>query len=267
MKIVDCFIFYNELEMLKYRLELLYDLVDYFVLVESRYTHTGIVKELYYKDNIEMFEKYNDKIIHIVENTAPYMYPNINISENQQWINENYHRNCIKKGLEQLLLKEEDVFIIADLDEIPDPEVLKKVKNNEINVTVNSLEQDLYYYNLNSKLNIKWYHPKILSYKSFKELKLECTEIRMQFYSIIFNGGWHLSYFGDKYFIKNKLNNFVHQEFNTPEFNEVDSIEDKLLKGVDLFNRENITFQRISVNDNTYLPPDYETKLAKYVLF
>ena len=190
MKIVDCFLFYNELEMLKYRLELLYDFVDYFVLVESRYTFTGILKDLYYKDNIEMFEKYNDKIIHIVENTAPYMYPNINISENQQWINENYHRNCIKKGLEQLLLKEEDVFIIADLDEIPDPEVLKKVKNNEIIVTLNSLEQDLYYYNLNSKLNIKWYQPKILSYKSFKELKLECCEIRVQFNSIIFNGGF-----------------------------------------------------------------------------
>ena len=153
------------------------------------------------------------------------------------------------------------------MDEIPDPEVLKKVKNNEINVTVNSLEQDMYYYNLNSKQIEKWYHPKILSYKSFKELKLECSEIRMHFYSIIFNGGWHLSYFGDKYFIKNKLNNFSHQEFNIPEFNEVDFIEDKILKGTDLFNREHIPFQRISVKDNTYLPPDYETKLAKYVLF
>jgi len=36
MKIVDCFIFYNEIELLTYRLNLLKNSVDYFVLIESR---------------------------------------------------------------------------------------------------------------------------------------------------------------------------------------------------------------------------------------
>lgn len=46
IKIIDCFIFYNELELLKYRLDILYDIVDYFIIVESKYTHTGKEKKI-----------------------------------------------------------------------------------------------------------------------------------------------------------------------------------------------------------------------------
>jgi beta-1,4-mannosyl-glycoprotein beta-1,4-N-acetylglucosaminyltransferase len=44
-KIVDCFIFHNELDMLKFRLKELYDVVDYFVLVESTKTFTNADKK------------------------------------------------------------------------------------------------------------------------------------------------------------------------------------------------------------------------------
>lgn len=43
MKIIDCFIFYNELDLLTYRFNLLNDIVDYFIIVES--THTFVGKE------------------------------------------------------------------------------------------------------------------------------------------------------------------------------------------------------------------------------
>ena len=61
MKVLDCFIFYNELCMLEYRLNILNDYVDYFVLVESTHTHVGKEKELYYANNKQMFEKFNNK--------------------------------------------------------------------------------------------------------------------------------------------------------------------------------------------------------------
>ena len=64
MKIIDSFIFYNELDMLKYRLSLLNDYVDYFVLVESNYTHSGKLKELFYEKNKELFAEFNHKIVH-----------------------------------------------------------------------------------------------------------------------------------------------------------------------------------------------------------
>ena len=46
LKIIDCFIFYNELELLKYRINILNNIVDYFVIIES--THTFIGKEKNY---------------------------------------------------------------------------------------------------------------------------------------------------------------------------------------------------------------------------
>ena len=49
MKIVDCFLFYNELDLLKFKLKELNDIVDYFVLIESKYTFVGNEKELYYE--------------------------------------------------------------------------------------------------------------------------------------------------------------------------------------------------------------------------
>ena len=70
-KIFDCFTFYNEIEMLHVRLEELYDFVDYFILCEAPLTFRGKTKNLFYEENKKMFEKYNDKIIHIVDNEIP----------------------------------------------------------------------------------------------------------------------------------------------------------------------------------------------------
>ena len=58
-KIIDCFTFYNELKILKFRLEYLYDHVDYFILVEGTLSHAGKPKELFYQNNKDQFEKYN----------------------------------------------------------------------------------------------------------------------------------------------------------------------------------------------------------------
>ena len=51
IKVIDCFIFYNELELLTYRLNLLYAIVDFFVIVESTHTHTGKEKPLFFNEN------------------------------------------------------------------------------------------------------------------------------------------------------------------------------------------------------------------------
>ena len=55
MKIIDCFTFYNELKMLEFRLAELNDDVDYFVLVESTFTHTGNKKDLFFEKNKNLY--------------------------------------------------------------------------------------------------------------------------------------------------------------------------------------------------------------------
>jgi len=41
IKLIDAFLFFNEVELLKFRLQYLNDIVDYFIIVESNKTFTG----------------------------------------------------------------------------------------------------------------------------------------------------------------------------------------------------------------------------------
>lgn len=272
MKIVDCFIFYNELDMLMFRLESLYLYVDFFVLVESLFTHSGKEKKLYYNENKFLFEKYNSKIIHIILDDFPYKFPNIDYSLNQQWENENYQRNSIKCGIDgtdgKITLNNEDIIIVSDLDEIPDNKLLSAIKENEFIVNdIYSLEQDFYYYNLNSRFYNKWCYSKILSFKKYKEMNFSFQEIRYLNCEKILKGGWHLSYFGDKYFIQNKIQNFGHQEYNNNNYTNLDVIESRIKTQTDLYGRSNQDIEKISVKNNNYLPHNYENFLVKYILY
>jgi len=268
MKIIDCFIFYNELNMLLYRLDILNEFVDFFILVEAKYTHSGKEKTLYYNDNKHLFEKYNNKIIHIVLDDFPYKYPAIDYSKNQQWDNEHFQRNAIKYGIDKLEINKTDILIISDLDEIPDTELLKKIKNGLLLINnIYSLEQDFYYYNLNTKMGKTWILSKIMNFDTYLNLNISCQDLRHLNCSSIQKGGWHLSYFGDKYFIQNKIIHFGHQEFNNNTFTDLDKIEYKINNQIDLYSRNNEIIIKIPIKDNTYLPPDYNNRLTEFILY
>ena len=98
MKIIDGFTFYNELDMLYYRLSVLDDVVDYFIIVEATKTHAGKDKPLFFEDNKHLYEKFMHKIIHIVDEEL--IVPDT--TKNEQWYNEIHQRDEIKKGLEIL---------------------------------------------------------------------------------------------------------------------------------------------------------------------
>jgi beta-1,4-mannosyl-glycoprotein beta-1,4-N-acetylglucosaminyltransferase len=241
------------------------DIVDYFVIIEATNTFSGKDKPLFSNNLKELFELHKDKIIHIVVEDTPHKYPNINYANKEQWANEIHQRNCIKRGLDKLNLLDEDFIIIADVDEIPDSTTLQLIKNNTIPVYVNTLEMDLYYYNLNSKLTTKWHSVKIVLYRIFKEGKLTCEDYRGFKCPIIKNGGWHLSYFGDKHFIRNKIQQFSHQEYNNDSFIDLEKIEYRLKNFKDLYDRPGDDIIQILTRDNNYLPINYEKYLSKFI--
>ena len=161
----------------------------------------------------------------------------------------------------------DDIIIIADLDEIPDPTTLTKIKNSELTINngICNLEQDLYYYNLNSRHDAKWNHCKILTVKKYKELGITCDAIRFANCGTIVKGGWHLSYFGNLQFIKNKLENFAHQEYNSAKYTDTSEIQKRIDNYSDLFNRESTNcIRKIEINDNDYLPSLYERYLTAF---
>ena len=267
MKIIDCFIFYNEIDLLKYRLNILNSVVDYFIIVESTHTHVGKEKHMFFNDVKDLFDEFKEKIIHIIVDDFPYKYPNVNINNNDQWTNENFQRNAITRGFKFINnLSDNDIITITDLDEIPDPKTLLNIKNNIIPITINTLEMDLYYYNLNTKFNYKWNKAKILSYKKYNELQKTPNDIRFINCETISNGGWHLSYFGDYKFIRNKIQIMAHQELNNHNFTDLSLIKNRVDNSKDLYDRssEDNNIHKINIKDNNYLPPEYNSYLKRY---
>jgi beta-1,4-mannosyl-glycoprotein beta-1,4-N-acetylglucosaminyltransferase len=272
-KVVDGFIFYNELELLSYRLKVLNDLVDYFIIVESTHTFVGKEKPLIFRDNAAQYAEYSHKIIHIIVDDMPYIHPNINIGAGQQWKNEEWQRNAIAAGFAKVCgeLCESDILMITDLDEIPDPNTLRRIKYGDdapslmSDVGIRILDMDLYYYNLHVRYTDKCEWPKILTYKTYQELNQSCSLIRgITDCPWIAEGGWHLSYFGDYEFMKNKIESWSHQELNNSDTTNVANIADRVNRGVDLYNRSYVSFHKIPIKDNKYLPTDYDKYLTKY---
>jgi len=275
MKIIDCFQFYNEIDLLKYRINLLKDVADYVVIVESTHTHVGNEKTLYFDEFKKEFPAYNnDRIIHVIIDDFPHKAPDIQYAANyhgQQWVNERFQRNCITRGLEQISdLENEDIIVVTDLDEIPDPRTLQKIKNGEIEVSINHIEMTMYYYNLNTICKTNWCYGFLYKYGELLDKSYTLSEIRANNFNTpnITNGGWHLSYFGDVSFIQNKLKQFGHIEFSGDEYTDENFIKNKIDNATSLFDRgneDNMISQ--SIKDNKYPPLYYRTYLSKYVLF
>ena len=162
-KIIDCFIFYNELNMLEYRLNLLWNVVDFFVICEASRTFIGNVKEYYLDDN--RFLLYKSKIIQI-KMDLPYTNPDI--SKNEQWLNELSQRDNLYQGVDYLFknnkITRNDLIIINDVDEIPDPNTLIYLSKQKPIQALFTLVQKYHSYNLETIRVLNWYHVKVLSY-------------------------------------------------------------------------------------------------------
>tara|TARA_B000000557_G_scaffold120318_1_gene97710 strand:+ start:288 stop:1112 length:825 start_codon:yes stop_codon:yes gene_type:complete len=255
-KIIDCFTFYNEIDLLNLRLSELYDYVDYFVISESLHTHRGKSKKLYLEENMDLFSQFKDKIINVCDKTK---YN----SSDYSWKIENNQRNEIAKGLSSLDLDDNDQILISDLDEIPNIETLKKVIPVE---WVFTLEMDFYYFTLYNKIKKNWKKSKILNYKTFVEKFNSSPQyvrdsvdyrkiLNFRFdRNVIKDGGWHFSYFGDVDFIQNKIRNFAHFEFDNEKYFNAKNILNSINNGVDLYGDKNIKINQLKQLDLDKLP-------------
>lgn len=125
-KIVDCFTFFNELDLLEIRLAYLYDVVDYFVIVEADSSYNGQIKDMVFAENQERFLPFKDKIIYV-----PISLQHFGDKSGTAWEREEYQRNCISQGVIGLNLTDTDLVLVSDLDEIPNKDVLIALKNNQ----------------------------------------------------------------------------------------------------------------------------------------
>ena len=195
--LVDCFIFYNELDILKKRLRYLDSVVDKFVLVESTSTFRGIPKELYYQNNKDIFKEWNDKIIHIVVEDNP--------SGKDPWTREYFQRNCIARGL--LEFQDDDIVMVSDVDEIPNRTALRLPPD----MKMCSYNMIAFQYNFNYIQELEPWFGTVITTKGVL-MQVSPQKLREMRWSVPHykNAGWHLSSFGDEKFVANKTYNCSH---------------------------------------------------------
>jgi beta-1,4-mannosyl-glycoprotein beta-1,4-N-acetylglucosaminyltransferase len=251
-KLVDCFAFNNELNMLSFRLQELRDVVDLFVIVEATYTFSGKRKELFFENNKDMYEEFADKIIHIVVEDTP--------NNGNAWDNDHFQKNCIDRGIKKINLNNDDLIMISDCDEIPDADTLGDIKAKGLD-EISSLEMELYYYHLTCKGTQKWNPARLLPYSLYKTAKSPQAIRELKCENTIPRAGWHFSFFGDVGFIKTKIKSYAHQEYNRPKYITATKIQKHIEGCTDLFHRQKTGLRKVEIKDNDYLPKNYKLLL------
>jgi len=241
MKIFDCFIFNHEVELLEIRLNILNDYVDKFVITEGDMTFSGLPKESHFLNNKERFAKWEDKII----------LNQINIPECESpWHREIYSRNAM---VNLDIFNDDDLIIMSDGDEIPNPEILEQSSEWVSDDTHFTFEQSCYAYWMNNLYSDKWFGTRAATYKYVNNTTVddirEGTEDESKISgSIITNGGWHFTYLGNEDHIRQKINSFCDRHFDVPEVTE--NISKNLEGGTDVLNRNHITYSRVDIDDS-----------------
>ena len=254
-KVIDCFTFYNELDMLEFRLMELDDVVDIFIIVEATLTHSGLPKELNFHKNKKRYSKWLHKIHYHVVDDLP-----TGFSSAHDWFREEYQRDALKFPLSQISPSPNDIVILSDLDEIPNTATIQYFKDNEIPHRAVGLSMELHYYNLTTKIDVTTSNAKVFYYQEMLTNGLSLSKIRLSDWINFEKGGWHLTFFMSVEKIITKLESYAHQEYNTSEMKNPNSLRKLIMEGKDIFpgRAENDYFYQLPVNENTFLPKNYK---------
>jgi beta-1,4-mannosyl-glycoprotein beta-1,4-N-acetylglucosaminyltransferase len=278
MKIFDTFTFYNELDLLELRMNILGDAVDYFVINEANITFTGKPKPLYYAENKERFKKWEHKIIHHVLHDA-------NETLEKYWEGVRYHRSMMEDNIYQLPLHyqracfhkdsaiyalldhadDDDIILTSDADEIANPETLGVIEDWFDPDKHYVLKGPVYYYYLNLLCEKEWMGTRVSTMKMLKTMSVDKLRQSHNAAWKVEDGSWHWSFFGDADTVRAKMDAYEHQENNLPQFR--DSMEERIEKGVDPFGRDYLYKPTVVPIDDSF--PEYivknQDKLSKFI--
>ena len=235
--------FFDEEQILDLRLNVLNEIVDFFVIVESVYNHKGEKRELVFDKN--KFSKFKDKIIYLVHDEIPKQVEIVNQNDSEDEKNrkyimnavyrENSQRNYISRGIKEA--EKNDIILISDVDEIPK---FENINIREITNKIIMFKQYMFHYKYNLVLpNFKWTGTKAVRKKNLISPQwLRNTKDRNYpiyridtFFSkkkynnikIIEDGGWHFSNIKTPKMLNHKFRSYLHHiEFDKAKINEND---------------------------------------------
>ena len=137
------------------------------------------------------------------------------------WKVENGQRSHILSALSEF--DDKDLLMLSDVDEIPNSMVIDHLKSNPekmvLEDSASTLMFDNLYYNFFTYENSDWPGTVFSYVKYAKKHGTDFLRHNSRSFPHIPNTGWHFTFFGGVDRIKDKLNSFSHQEFNTKEIN------------------------------------------------
>lgn len=235
--IYDCFLFFNELEILDIRLHELNSVIDKFVLVESAKTFTGRPKPYYFLENRDKFKEFLPKIEHIM----------IDLRPKGNWEREYEQRNAIMMGINKC--NPDDTILISDVDEIPPASQVHPV------TTGVRFSQYFFYYYLNTNHpQYRWIGTRMLPKRMIDQLG-SIQKVRENGLQEEIIGGWHFGWMGGIERIKTKLESFSHSEYNIPAIRDNEHLMAAISSGKDILNRQDHYFVKFPIE-----------QLPKYVI-
>ena len=232
MKIYDCFMFFDEEQVLDLRLNIMDKYIDKFVITEASYMHSGKPKKLVF--DINKFSKFKDKIIYNVVNKQPSNIVSVNENDDydtkgEKLINnsikrEHYQRDMARKSLNEA--EPDDLILINDVDEIPN---LKGINLKKIKKKIIIFKQKVFFYKFNLLYERMSWHgsracrkknfisPQWLrdtKHKKYPPWRLDIILSKTKYSSIHYveNGGWHFTNIKSPEEIEKKFSNFLHHQ-------------------------------------------------------
>ena len=259
MKIFDCFSYWDEDLLLDLRLNILNDFVDFFVIVEGNKTWQNNPKE--FRFELNNFAKFKEKIIYIKVEDLP--------DGDNPYLRENFQRNCISRGINNS--SEDDLIMISDLDEIPNPQSISGFNKN---MRYAVFKQKHFYYKMNfqSQINPFWYGSRICVKKFLKSpqwlrnLKFKKRPFwridKLRLNNIIEDGGWHFCNLKTPTELLYKYQNlcetndpYVFKEKIDKKYLKVEEIKKRIESGEDIIGRK-----------ETYKAQKLDDSFPKYLL-
>jgi len=232
--VYDCFIFFNELDLLELRFRELECAVDRFVVVEATTTFSGRPKPLVFAENRGRYRKWQSRIVHVIVRDMP--------AGSDPWCRERHQRNAIRRGLKGAAPG--DGVIISDADEIPSATAVRRWRPD---MGVCRFQQMFCYYWLNC-VGGTWTGSRILSVSMLDRFP-DIDHVRRLECPVLENGGWHFSYLGRTEGIREKLESYSHQDLNIDRFKDHRYISQVTTLGIDLFSRPGMIFRFCEIDD------------------
>jgi hypothetical protein len=257
-KLIDCFPYFNERELLEFRIKLLYDKVDKFVITEANQTHSGLQKNYNAIDVIRNIDDPQNKIQLFQLDYSKYDQDNSYTNEQR----ESLQRDVVVEILDQF--DDDCLFHFSDCDEILNPEHIDWIcliarKNTypilRLNLAFLNCRADLRVFNnedepidwnssfVCTKTHLNTYTPTYLRLipTTFRGI----IEDKFGSVTMTFNGspvilGWHFSWMGDNKRKYIKLKSYLNSnDFDLKYFQK--NMEDYSPKpgSKDPLNREN----------------------------